>query len=437
MTARGLAQLYGGRHDRNTYEIRDFLTRTVVQYEWTPIDSDAECFDALGTTLASARLPMLVLPDGAQLVEPSLEQIARSLGWISEPHVSTYDLAIYGAGPAGLSAAVYAASEGLRVVLVEREAVGGQAGSSSLIENYLGFPSGVRGAELMERARQQAVAFGAELLLMRQKIRGEIRQHGSRSAFSDGTQIAATAVIAATGVAWRRLGLENEDRFLGAGVYYGAGTSEALACVGEEVFIVGGANSAGQAAMNLATHASRVTLVVRGPSLSSTMSSYLASRIAQEPKVRVLTDTRIVELHGGEELESIVLENGRGEREECPTGRVFVCIGGVPDTHWTTHTSIVCDPRGFLMTGPDLTPELLDGRWDLDRSPFHLETSVPGTFAAGDVRSGSVKRVASAVGEGAMAVTLVHRYLSETFGTEGTLGAPPPPLFDDFARPVA
>jgi thioredoxin reductase (NADPH) len=434
VSARGLAQLYGGRHDRVTYEIRDFLTRTVVEYEWTPVDSDAECVDALGTTLAQARLPVLVLPDGAELVEPSLEQIARSLGWISEPHVSTYDLAIYGAGPAGLSAAVYAASEGLRVVLVEREAVGGQAGSSSLIENYLGFPSGVRGAELMERARQQAVAFGAELLLMRRKIRGEIRQHGSRSAFSDGTQIAATAVIAATGVAWRRLGLDDEDRFLGAGIYYGAGTSEVLACAGEDVFIVGGANSAGQAAMNLAQHAASVTLVVRGPSLSRTMSSYLANRIEQEPRVRVLTGTRIVELRGDEDLASIVLEDDRGERRECATGRVFVCIGGVPDTHWATHTSIACDPRGFLLTGPDLTPDLLDGRWSLERAPFHLETSVPGTFAAGDVRSGSVKRVASAVGEGAMAVTLVHRYLSETFGAEGTLGTPPAMLFGEAGR---
>lgn len=436
MSTLGLAraQLFGGRHDRPTYEIRDFLTRTVVEYSWTPIDSNDECVAALGVPLADAGLPMLILPDGTPLNDPSLQDIAQRLGWISAPHVSNYDLSIYGAGPAGLSAAVYAASEGLRVVLVEREAVGGQAGSSSLIENYLGFPSGVRGAELMERARQQAVAFGADLLLMRRKVASELLEHGNRSEYDDGTQIAATAVICATGVAWRRLELPGEERMLGAGLYYGAGTSEMSACEGQEVFIVGGANSAGQAAMNLAPTASRVTLVVRGPRLSDTMSSYLANRIAQEPRIRVLTSTRIVELRGDDELEGIVLEDAAGHREDAVTGRVFVCIGGVPDTEWAERTRIVRDPRGFLVTGPDLGPEHLEGRWRLGRAPFHLETSLPGTFAAGDVRLNSVKRVASAVGEGAMAVTLVHRYLSESFGTEGRLGTVQPPIFDGMTR---
>lgn len=431
MTAQ--AQLFGGRHDRSTYAIRDFLTRTVVEFDWVPVDSDAECYEALGRSLDESRLPVLVLPDGARLVEPTLEDIARRLGWISEPHVSTYDLSIYGAGPAGLSAAVYAASEGLKVVLVEREAVGGQAGSSSLIENYLGFPSGVRGAELMERARQQAVDFGADLLLMRRKVRSEIREHGNRSAFADGTEIAATAVICATGVAWRRLGLPEEARLLGAGFYYGAGTSEVAACAGEDVYIVGGANSAGQAAMNLAAHAARVTLVVRGPSLSSTMSSYLADRILRQPNVRVLYDTRVVGLVGREELEGVVLETA-GERTTVATGRVFACLGGVPDTEWAVQTQIVRDPKGFLMTGPDLSVENLHGRWQIARAPFHLETSVPGTFAAGDVRFNSVKRVASAVGEGAMAVTLVHRYLSETFGMDGRIGTPPPAFVSGMER---
>lgn len=409
--------LYGGRHNRAAYEIRDFLTRCVVNYDWHPIDTDEECMATLCVPMEDAHLPVVVLPNGTPLSNPTIADIAQHLGWVTRPKLAEYDLSIYGAGPAGLSAAVYAASEGLSVVLIEQEAIGGQAGSSSLIENYLGFPHGIRGADLAERARQQAVAFGAELILMRTGVKGDFRDGRIHGELADGTPIVAKANICATGIEWRRLGLDGEDRLLGAGVYYGAGTSEASECGGEHVFVIGGANSAGQAAMNLAAHAERVTVVVRGSDLSATMSSYLSERIAAEPRIEVLTHTQVVELLGADELEGIVLDGPEGRREVA-TGRLFVCIGGLPNTDWTLTTNILRDDLGYLLTGPDLTPDRLAQQgWPLERAPFHLETSVPGSFAAGDVRAGSVKRVASGVGEGAMAVTFVHRYLAEQFGT--------------------
>ncbi|MGX5681871.1 NAD(P)/FAD-dependent oxidoreductase [Schumannella luteola] len=409
--------LYGGRHNSRAYEIRDFLTRCVVNYDWHPIDTDEECMATLCVPMADAHLPVVVLPNGTPLSNPTIADIAKHLGWVTRPKLAEYDLSIYGAGPAGLSAAVYAASEGLSVVLIEREAIGGQAGSSSLIENYLGFPHGIRGADLAERARQQAVAFGAELVLMREGVRGQFRDGRIHGELADGTPIVARSNICATGIEWRRLGLDGEDRLLGAGVYYGAGTSEASECIDEHVFVIGGANSAGQAAMNLAAHARRVTVVVRGADLSATMSSYLSSRIAAEPRIEVLPHTQVVGLIGQEELEAIVLDGPEGRRE-VPTGRLFVCIGGLPNTDWTLETKIARDRLGYLLTGPDLDAGLLAEReWPLERPPFHLETSVPGSFAAGDVRAGSVKRVASGVGEGAMAVTFVHRYLAERYGT--------------------
>ena len=408
---RGTLHLYATRHSRASYEVRDFLTRSVVRFASTTIDSDAQCAGLLNASMADAGLPVVELPDGTLVREATVESLARALGWVTAPRLREYDLSIYGAGPAGLSAAVYAASEGLRVVVVEKEAVGGQADSSSLIENYLGFPRGITGAELAERARQQAVSFGAEFLLMREGLRGTFTERGIRGELADGTPLEARANICATGISWRRLGLDGEDRLLGNGLYYGAGTSEAPECTGEHVLVVGGANSAGQAAMNLAAHAASVTLVVRGAGLSETMSSYLVERIAAEPRIRVAADTRVVGLLGDGELTGAVLDGPDG-RAEVATGRLFVCIGGEPDTSWTVPTPIVRDDNGFLLTGPDLTPEQLEGRWPLERPPFYLETSVPGSFAAGDVRANSVKRVASAVGEGAMAVTFVHRHLA-------------------------
>jgi len=408
-------RVYGREFDASAHAITDFLSRSVVHFDWIPLRTDTQSVEVTGDRLADATLPVVVFPDGARLVAPDLRQVADRLGWIHAPRRAEYDLSIYGAGPAGLSAAVYAASEGLRVVLLERDAVGGQAGSSSLIENYLGFPDGIPGADLAERAREQAVRFGAELLLMREGIRGAF--HGDRihADLADGTRVVARANICATGAEWRRLGLEREDDLLGRGVYYGAGTSEADRCAGEQVFVVGGANSAGQAAMNLSRSASHVTMLVRGDSLSSTMSEYLTSRIAQAPNISVQTRSRATRLTGDDRLRSIEVTDGSGAADERPATRLFICIGGQPDTRWAADTAMTRDRLGYLVTGPDLdaVPGALDA-WPLTRRPYHLETSVPGSFAAGDVRAGSVKRVAAAVGEGATAVTLVHRYLAET-----------------------
>lgn len=399
----------------SAYAIRDFLSRSVVHFDWVPVRSDAECVALTGVPLARAVLPIVDFPDGTRLVAPSLRAVAERLGWIRAPRRAEYDLSVYGAGPAGLSAAVYAASEGLDVVLLERDAVGGQAGSSSLIENYLGFPDGIAGADLAEHAREQAVRFGAELLLMREGVRGVFSENRIHADLADGGHVVARANICATGVRWRRLGLPREDEMLGQGVYYGAGTSEAESCAGERVFVVGGANSAGQAAMNLARTAAHVTILVRGPSLSATMSQYLSQRIVDAANIDVAVCSEVTELIGADRLEAIVVTDGTGQASVHRADRLFVCIGGRPETSWAADTPIVRDHLGYLVTGPDLDrTDALQDRWPLERRPYHLETSVPGSFAAGDVRAGSVKRVAAAVGEGAMAVTFVHRYLAET-----------------------
>ncbi|MGK3948037.1 NAD(P)/FAD-dependent oxidoreductase [Microbacterium sp. K2] len=368
--------------------------------------------EAEGVLLTGRQLPLVLFADGEILEHPTPAQVASALGWVTPPSRSAYDLIIHGAGPAGLSAAVYAASEGLSVAVVERDAVGGQAGFSSLIENYLGFPGGISGAELAERARRQALSFGADLVLMRHGIARTFKDHDVRAVLADGSEIHARAALSATGVRWRRLGLDGEREWEGAGIYYGAGTSEASACIGLHVYVVGGANSAGQAAMNLAAHAAHVTVVVRGASLSSTMSAYLLNRLAVQPNVTILIHTRVVAVDGDDHLREITLDQA-GTTTRVAATHLFVCIGGAPNTEWTETTDVQLDSRGFVLTGVDLAPAELE-RWPMARPPFYLETSVPGIFAAGDVRANSVKRVASAVGEGAMAVTLIHRYLAET-----------------------
>jgi thioredoxin reductase (NADPH) len=342
--------------------------------------------------------------------------MTEKLGWFRDPSRSEYDLAIYGAGPAGLSAAVYGASDGLSTVVVERSAVGGQAGSSYRIENYLGFPSGISGAELAERAREQACRFGAEILLGREGIRGEFLPGKRVGYLADGTKLVARSTICATGVEYRRLGLPNESRFLGAGVYYGAGASEASLCrADEDVFVVGGGNSAGQAAMHFAGVARTVTIVVRDTSLKSTISKYLLDRISAAPNVRVATNSEVTALEGDEILETIAVANRRsGVEQTFATRWLFVCIGGVPQTHWAEEVGILRDDAGYLVTGPDLLEENRPPHsWPVDRNPYYLETNMPGVFAVGDVRHGSIKRCASAVGEGAMAVAFVHRYLAD------------------------
>jgi len=402
------------------YMIRDFMHRSDIPFDWIELRDEQAARQIAGVSgLNDSRLPVVIFPDGTRLECPTLRQILQKLGWYRDPSRSEYDVAIYGAGPAGLSAAVYAASEGLTTVVVERSVVGGQASSSSKIENYLGFPEGISGVQLAERARAQACRFGAELLVGREGVRGEFLPGKGVGYLADGTKIVAKSTICATGVDYRRLDLPNENRFLGAGVYYGAGASEASLCHGnEDVFIVGGGNSAGQAAMHFARVVKTVTLVVRGPSLKDTLSKYLLDRIGTAPNVRVLTNSEVAELEGDQMLEAIVITNNvSGEKQRYETRWLFVCIGGDPRTSWAAEVGIVRDEAGYLVTGPDLIDVSGNGdsrpeRWPLNRPPYYLETNMPGVFAAGDVRHGSVKRCASAVGEGAMAVAFVHRYLA-------------------------
>lgn len=410
-----LVQIIGAKNSREAFDLRDYLTRSVVDYEWIPVDSDDEARRLAGGSLVVADLPLVILPDGRRLVSPTVSEVARQLGWVTRPKLAEYDLSIYGAGPAGLSAAVYAASEGLKVAVIERAAVGGQAGFSSLIENYLGFPGGIAGNDLAERARQQAVSFGAELILLRGGMRGEFRDGKMHSYLSDGTVMSARSNICATGVNWRRLGIDREEQFLGLGLFYGAGASEAADCVGEDVYVVGGGNSAGQAALNLSRFSRSVTMLVRGNDLSQTLSSYLATRVRDHRNISVSWNSRVSGLMGASNLEGIkVSDTVSGEVTEHPTQRLFICIGGKPDTSWADGLPIARDTAGYLVTGPDLDAAHLESGWTIARQPFFLETSVPGSFAAGDVRHNSVKRVASAVGEGAMAVTFAHRFLEET-----------------------
>lgn len=401
-------RVLGQRESPEAFAIRDFLTRSGISYAWE---------DVAFTELAdSALLPLVEFPDGRRVENATVATVAGALGWLSTPKLHEYDLSIYGAGPAGLSAAVYAASEGLRVVVLERDAVGGQAGSSSLIENYLGFPQGIAGAQLAERARQQALDFGAEILIMREGIKGNFRNGLMYATLADGSTMVSRSNVCATGVRWRRLGLKHEEQLIGRGVYYGAGTSEAGNCVDTEVVVVGGGNSAGQAVMNLAAYAARVVMVVRGDSLAATLSTYLSERIAAQPNVEVRLNTRVSDLLTREgSLAGVTLTDTAGSREEHEASRLFICIGGEPETEWAAGTPIVRDQLGYLVTGPDLQASDLEDGWPLQRSPFYLETSVPGSFAAGDVRHNSIKRVASAVGEGAMAVTFAHRFLAEAF----------------------
>ena len=408
-------EIIGKRGSAEAYAIRDFLQRCGVPFVWKELKNDGEAHseENLGG-LSDARLPLCIFSDGSRLEHPTVREVSEKLGLFHNPTQSEYDLAIYGAGPAGLSAAVYGASEGLKTVVVERFAVGGQAGTSPRIENYLGFPQGISGAELAERAMSQATRFGAELLLLREGVHADFSTGKGVGYLSDGSKIVARASLCATGVDYRRLGLPEENHFHGAGLYYGAGASEASLCGGSEhVFIVGGGNSAAQAAMHFARYAGKVTIVVRDASLKKSVSQYLVDRIRSSPKIEVLVRTQVVALHGDVTLTSITLRNlDTGKEWSVETNWLFLCLGGLPRTQWAEEVGVVRDEAGYLMTGPDL---MKNGNhphnWPLDRDPYYLETNVPGIFAAGDVRHGSVKRCASAVGEGAMAVTFIYRYV--------------------------
>ncbi|WP_042416428.1 FAD-dependent oxidoreductase [Streptacidiphilus anmyonensis] len=410
-----ITKVVGHRWSARSSQVREFLARNQVPYRWYSVEEPegARLLAAAGQD--PRRLPLVVTPDGGALVEPGERELAAGVGLSITPAADFYDLVIVGGGPAGLGAAVYGASEGLRTVLVEREATGGQAGQSSRIENYLGFPDGVSGAQLTDRARRQATKFGAELLTA-SKVTG-LEVHGAARTlrFADGSAVSAHAVILAMGVSYRQLDVPGVAELTGSGVYYGSALTEAAACAGQDVYIVGGANSAGQAAMFLARRARRVTLLVRASKLSASMSYYLLQRVEEAENITVRTDTVVEAAHGKEHLEGLTVRNRvTGESETVDAQWMYVFIGAAPLTDWLDGT-VLRDPRGFVLTGPDMTA---DGRppaaWALDRPPYHLETNVPGVFAAGDVRAESAKRVASAVGEGAMAVMLAHRYLEQS-----------------------
>jgi thioredoxin reductase (NADPH) len=413
--ADGMIRLIGKRGCARAYAIRDFLYRNGMPFEWIELADDEQARRQAGVSgVNDDRLPICAFPDGTELEGPTVRQITEKLGWFRDPSRPEYDLSIYGAGPAGLGAAVYAASEGLKTVVVERWAVGGQASSSPRIENYPGFPQGISGADLAERAREQATRFGAELLLLREGVRGEFRPGKGVVYLADGTKIVSRASVCATGIVYRRLDLPNEDRLAGAGIYYGAGASEARLCRREYVVVVGGGNSAAQAALHFAQYAAKVLMVLRERSLTENMSLYLADRIRSTPELEVHLRTEVIALDGDRVLRAVTLRhNETGEEQSVATHWLFLCLGGVPNTEWAAEVGIIRDEAGYLVTGPDLMKDSQPPRdWPLERQPYYLETNVPGVFAAGDVRHGSVKRCTSAVGEGAMVVAFVHRYLA-------------------------
>jgi len=411
-------RVLGTRWSPKSYELRDFLARNHVPYQWIDVElahSDPETkrlLDVLGPE--AANLPVVLFPDGTKLFESVPADVAQKVGLRTRAETTFYDLAIVGGGPAGLAAAVYGASEGLHTVMIEREAPGGQAGMSSRIENYLGFPVGLSGADLARRAVVQARRFGVEILSPQEVI--GVRTEGSYRILqlADKTEISCHALMIATGVQWRRLEAPGIDRLQGAGVYYGGGATEALSCQGEIVYVIGGANSAGQAAMNFAKYADRVVVLVRSESIASTMSQYLVEQIERTPKIQVWTHASVAEVHGDTHLDEIsVLCSDTNKVERVPANAMFIFIGALPRTDWLAHV-VERDERGFILTGPDLMSAGQRPKgWALARDPFLLETNVPGIFAVGDVRHGSVKRVASGVGEGSVAVQFIHQYLSK------------------------
>ena len=411
-------RVLGTRWSPRSYEMRDFLARNHVPYQWIDVELSAgdpetkRLLDVLGPE--TANLPIVLFPDGTKLLESLPADVAQKVGLRTRAQTDFYDLAIIGGGPAGLAAAVYGASEGLKTVMIEREAPGGQAGMSSRIENYLGFPTGLSGGDLARRAVVQAQRFGVEILSPQEAVGVRTEASYRIIKLADGNEISCHALMVATGVQWRRLEAPGIDRLQGAGVYYGGGATEALSCKGEIVYVVGGANSAGQAAMNFAKYAERVVILVRSDGLAATMSQYLIDQIQRTPNIQTWTRASVAEVHGDKRLEELsVLCTDTNKLERVPASSMFIFIGALPRTDWLAGF-IERDDRGFILTGPDLmrASERPKG-WAIDRDPFLLETNVPGVFAVGDVRHGSVKRVASGVGEGSVAVQFIHQYLSK------------------------
>ena len=411
-------RVLGNRWSPDSHNVKDFLARNHVPYQWLDIETaetDAE-IRALVELLEDEdkkELPLVIFPNGVRLQRPTLAEVAENVGLKTRAAEAFYDLAIVGGGPAGLAAAVYGASEGLRTVMVEREAPGGQAGMSSRIENYLGFPSGLSGGDLARRAVVQAKRFGVEILSAEAtsvKLEGPYRL----LKLANGAELSCHALLVATGVQWRKLDAPGVERLTGAGIYYGAAMTEAISCKDEDVFVIGGANSAGQAAMYFSKYARRVVMLVRGPSLAASMSQYLIDQLKEIKNVQIEFNSSVVEVHGENHLEAIsVLCSTTNEVNRIPANSMFIMIGAAPNTTWLADV-VERDERGFILSGPDL---LRDGKrpkgWQLDRDPGLLETNVPGIFVVGDVRHGSVKRVASGVGEGSVAISFVHQYLSK------------------------
>jgi thioredoxin reductase (NADPH) len=410
-------RVIGHRWSERTHEIKTFLARNHIPYVWLDVDRDVEAVQRLERLVdaeATEDLPLVLLGEGEPLRAPTTRELADGLGLRTIAEQPLYDLCIIGAGPAGLAAAVYGACEGLRTVVIESEAPGGQAGQSAAIENYLGFPKGLSGADLSHRAVQQCSRFGAEMVVASDVVGLEARGPARIVRLADGAEVEARSVVVATGVSYQRLGAPGLSELTGRGVYYGVTASEASQCAGDDVYLVGAGNSAGQAALNLARHASRVVLLVRGPDLDRSMSHYLIERIDAAPNIEVQLNTEVVGGTGDEHLETLLItDRTTGNETEVKTNWLFVFIGASPRTGWLGD-DVVRDDKGFLITGNELLACDDSSRWPLPRVPFPLETSLPGIFAAGDVRLDSMKRVASAVGEGAMAVHFVHRYLAGT-----------------------
>jgi thioredoxin reductase (NADPH) len=405
-------RVFGYRWSSSTYQLKDFLTRSQVPFQWHDTDRDETREEMIKLGMNPDCLPALLFPDGSELLQPEHEALLNKLNLQTRPSLPFYDLAIVGGGPAGLAAAVYGASEGLKTVLIEQEAPGGQAGTSSRIENYLGFPSGLSGADLARRAVTQARRFGAEIIIGKVTNLRTDEQYRTLT-LSDGSEISCHALIIASGVTYRKMTVPGADRLTGAGLYYGGAIAEAIANAGQDVFIVGGANSAGQAAMYFSRYANTVTMLVRSESLNKGMSSYLVAQIEDTPNIRVLPRVEITELLGESRLEKLVLRHtDTGNEETCDASAVFAFIGAQPHTEWLSG-QVALDQAGFVLTAIDLPIRGVDGpKWLLKRVPFPLETTTPGIFVAGDVRHRSMRRIAGAAGEGAMAVHFVHQYLS-------------------------
>jgi thioredoxin reductase (NADPH) len=408
-------RVIGARWSPRVHDIKDFLSRNLLPYRFMDVEADSEAKKLLESAgLKEPKLPVVIFADGAQLEDPTNAQVAEKVGLRIHAEKQFYDLVIVGAGPAGLAAAVYGASEGLHTLVIERDAPGGQAGTSSRIENYLGFPVGLSGAELTRRAVTQAQRFGVEILTPTEAVSVRMQDAYRILKLTDGNEISCHALLIATGVQYRKLEVPGVERLAGAGVYYGAALTEALACKDEDVYVVGGANSAGQASVYLAKFARSVTMLVRNDSLASSMSSYLIDQIKNTPNIKVWARTNVTEVQGDSRLEAVVIQDtGANEVKTVPAAALFIFIGAMPRTEWIG-SQVERDSSGFVLSGPDL---IRDGQkpkgWQKQRDPFLLETSVPGIFVAGDVRHRSIKRIASAVGEGSMSVQFVHQYLAD------------------------